>query len=392
MADFSIQREKLEQAVGILNEQQIDLWLTFVRETKHNSDPALGLIYGLDLTWHSALIVTRTGRKIAIVGRYDADNVRAVEGYDSVLIYDQSIKPELLRVLAELNPRQIAINYSESDTAADGLSHGMYLQLQRYLEGTPYELISAEHLLNPLRGRKSTSEINRIRAAVRLTEDVIDSITTLLAPGLSEIELSDFIDAEYRRLGVTRSFDQAVNCGPESNWGHGGPTHLRAAPGHIIHIDMGLVLKDYVSDIQRVWYLRPVGETGIPAPVKHAFDAVRGAIEAAGKVLKPGVKGYEVDAASRAAIVAAGYPEYQHAVGHHIGRTVHDGSTLLGPRWERYGKSPEGLVEVGNCYTLELGVVVPGYGIISVEEDVVVTASGMDYISIPQTSVIVKQL
>jgi Xaa-Pro dipeptidase len=53
---------------------------------------------------------------------------------------------------------------------------------------------------------------------------------------------------------------------------------------------------------------------------------------------------------------------------------------LLGPRWERYGKTPLGIVEVGNCFTLELGVPVPGYGFIGLEEDVLVTENGVEWL------------
>src|SRR5262245_24800697 len=138
MTDFSIQQEKLSQAVGILQEKNVDAWLTFVRETSHNADPALGLIMGQDVTWQSAFIVTRSGKKIAIAGRYDVENIRRMGGYDEVIGYDQSIQPDLLRILDSINPRQIAVNYSESDSSADGLSHGMYLVLMQYLQGKPY--------------------------------------------------------------------------------------------------------------------------------------------------------------------------------------------------------------------------------------------------------------
>ena len=85
MADFSIQREKIAQAVEILKEKNVDAWLTFVRETSHNADPALGLIVGQDVTWHSAFIITKSGRRVAIVGRYDADNLKQMGGYDTVI-------------------------------------------------------------------------------------------------------------------------------------------------------------------------------------------------------------------------------------------------------------------------------------------------------------------
>ncbi len=392
--DYTVQLEKIAQAVGILQEKDVDLWLTFVRETEHNADPALPLISPCNVTWHTALIITRTGYKVAIAGRYEIVNFQRMGVWDETIAYDQSIQPALVEVLDRLKPQQIAVNYSESDTAADGLSHGMYLTLERYLAGKPYRLVSAEGLLNPLRGRKTAAEIARIRAAVALTDQIIDRITGMLRPGLTELDIARFIHNEYKQAGVVPSWDAAycptVTCGPDSPLGHVSPSsEYVAKAGQLIRIDQGVVLNDYISDIQRVWYLQPGGETSIPAPVQHAFDSVRAAILAAAEVLKPGVQGWVVDDAARRTIVAAGYEEYKHAVGHHIGRTVHDGSTLLGPRWERYGQTPYGIVEANNCFTLELGVSVPGYGLVSLEEDVLVTDHGVEWLGKPQTEIIV---
>jgi len=115
---------------------------------------------------------------------------------------------------------------------------------------------------------------------------------------------------------------------------------------------------------------------------------VRASILAGADALRPGARGWEVDRAARSRLIKDGYPEYLHATGHHIGQTVHDGATVLGPRWERYGEAINGLVEPGNIFTLELGVHVPDLGFVGLEEDVLVTDGGIEWLSKPQTELI----
>ncbi len=75
-----------------------------------------------------------------------------------------------------------------------------------------------------------------------------------------------------------------------------------------------------------------------------------------------------------------------HAFGHLLGRVAHDGATVLGPRWERYAGICDLPIEVGNIFTLELHVVIPDRGIMSLEEDVLVCADGVEYLSNPQSN------
>ena len=60
------------------------------------------------------------------------------------------------------------------------------------------------------------------------------------------------------------------------------------------------------------------------------------------------------------------------------------GGTTLAPLWNRYGSSPLGLVEEGNVFTPEYGTAVPGRGYIGLEEDILVTADGIEWLATPQ--------
>lgn len=130
--------EKTLQANQILKELDIDVWLTFVRETSAGGDPVLPLIYGTGLTWQSAIILTKTDERIAIVGGFETDTAERISAFTEVIPYHEAIKPVLLEVLDRLQPKTIALNYSEDDVYADGLSLGLYRVLLGYLEGTEY--------------------------------------------------------------------------------------------------------------------------------------------------------------------------------------------------------------------------------------------------------------
>lgn len=391
MEDKQLVQEKVSQAIAILRELDVDLWLTFVRETSLSPDPALELILDVDLTWKSALLLGRDGQRIAIVGHYDAENVRRLECYGEVIGYHEGIGAPLRQKLAELDPQQIAINYSEDDVAADGLSTGMYLSLRRLLQDTPYgeRLVSAERIIAALRGRKSGSEVQRIRQAIATTEALFEEVEQFVQPGMSQRQIADFVHEQIdgRGLGYAwdRPYNPIVTCGPDSAIGHAAPGDVVLQRAHTLHMDLGVKENGHCSDLQRMWYVLDEGETEPPEEVRRAFDVVYGAIKAGEAALRPGAPGWQVDKAAREFIVANGYPEYQHAFGHLLGRSAHDGATVLGPRWERYAGICELPVEVGNVFTLELHVQVPGRGIMSLEEDVLVTEEGVEYLSRPQT-------
>lgn len=389
-------QEKVAQAIEILNEQKIDCWLTFVRETSAAGDPVLPLIYGHDLTWQSALILSRTGERIAIVGHYEMDTVSHVGAYGTILGYHQSIRADLLSVLERLNPQQIALNYSTNDVGADGLTYGMYQVLLGYLESTPFaeRLLSAEGIIAALRGRKTEGEVERIRAAIETTGQIYARTFDHIQPGMTEREISAFMHTQLAERGLEPAWEFAacpiVNTGPDSVVGHAAPSDLMVERGHIVHLDFGVKQDDFCSDIQRVLYMLAPGESAPPEAVQRGFDTVVRAIQAAVAAMRPGVTGQEVDAVARKVITDAGYPEYLYATGHHLGRAAHDGGGILGPTWERYGNLPHRPLEAGHVYTVEPGLAVPGYGYIGLEEDVLVTDEGAVYLGEPQTTLLVR--
>jgi Xaa-Pro aminopeptidase len=389
-------QEKVDQAIEILREKKIDAWLTFVRETSAGGDPVLPLIYGHDLTWQSALILTDSGARYAIVGDFEAETARRTGAYDTVIPYQHSIRRSLLHTLERIYPGKIAINYSCDDVHADGLNYGLYLLLLEYFEDTPWEqrLVSAEGIITALRGRKTPTEIARIRAAVETTARIFERVYAFVQPGMSERQISEAMHRLLEEFGVQPAWDldhcPAVNAGAQSPFGHTAPGDIPLERGQILHFDFGVKQAEFCSDIQRVVYYLAPGESQPPEPVQRGFNTVMEAIQKAVAAMKPGMLGKEVDAIARRVVTEAGYEEYKYATGHQLGRLAHDGAGLLGPEWERYGNTPNFPVEAGQVYTVEPGLMVPGYGYIGLEEDILVTANGAEFLGPPQTELIVR--
>ena len=282
---------------AILEEHGVDLWLTFVHETQVTPDPCMELIVGTHCTWQSAFLLSRSGGRTAIVGRYDAPGLQKIGAYSDLQTYDESVRPALLKAIESLDPQNIALNYAPSDPAADGLTHGMWLVLRETLEGTPYadRLVSSAQVVGSLRGRKTSSETERIRNAIDETEEIFALVGERIRPGMMETEIAAIFHEEVSRRGLGYAWEAeqcpAVNAGPEKEVGHTGPTELQTKRGELLHTDFGVQKDEYCSDLQRVWYLLDEGESAPPEDVVAAWEAVWASMDAGAAVLRPGVPG-----------------------------------------------------------------------------------------------------
>ncbi len=387
-------QEKVKQAAGLLREFGLDCWITFTRESEICGDPTLVFLAPGHVTWHSAFIVPADGRARAIVGLYDQKAIEETGAYDKVTGFVTGIKEPLLEYLRELDPKTIAINYSEGSEIADGLTHGMFLTLLRILAeaGMADRLVPAEKVVSALRERKTAAEIGWMKQAVRATEEIYDLAARFVAPGRTESEIAAFIlaEAERRKLPTAwgRATCPAVFTGPDTAQAHYGPTGRTVEPGHVLNMDFGVKVEGYCSDMQRTFYVLAPGETAAPEDVMKGFRTIVRAVEESRRAMRPGALGHKIDAVARAIVTGAGYAEFPHALGHQVGRFAHDGTALLGPPWEKYAQKPFQKLEAGMVFTIEPRLTVPGRGVVTIEEMVVVTPDGAEWLGRPQKDII----
>jgi Xaa-Pro aminopeptidase len=390
-------KEKVAQAVNILKEFNIDCWVTFVRESSINGDPCLDFLIASDVTWHTALIITAKGDTFAIIGKYDKQAVDDLGVYGTIIPHVTGLREPFHQVMKQINPSKIAVNYSKDSEIADGITHGMYLTLVDLLSeiGMQGRMISSEPVISALRQRKTETELNRMKDAIRATLEIYDEAFKFIKPGKTEAEVATYIRSriDARKLGYAwdPSTCPSVFSGPDTAEAHYAPTERRVQEGHILNMDFGVKSQDYCSDLQRTVYILKKGETSAPPEVQKGFDTIVKSIEESRKAMKPGVPGKDVDAVSRRVLAENGFQEYPHALGHQVGRFAHDGTALLGPAWEKYGKKPFVPLEKNMVFTLEPRLTVPDRGIATVEEMVVVTDTGAEYLSAPQKKLVLIQ-
>lgn len=390
-------QEKVDQAKALLKEFDVDCWITFARESQINGDPALAFLASADVTWHSAFIVTASGEAHAIVGQYDQKTVEDTGAYDNVVGFVEGIREPFQEYMKRKDPKSIAINYSKGSEICDGLTHGMYLFLHEMLDeiGMASRMMSAERIVSALRERKSRTEIQYMVEAIEITEKIFDAVAGFIKPGKTEKEIAAFMKQEVKNRNVGLAWEEmvcpAVFTGPDTAGAHYAPTDKKVECGHILNMDFGVRTNGYVSDMQRTFYILEPGETQAPPDVQKGFDTIVDAIESSKQALKPGKLGHEIDAVARDIVVKNGYEEFPHGLGHQLGRFSHDGTTLLGPAWEKYAQKPFQTLEENMVFTIEPRLTVPDRGVATIEEMVVITADGATFLSHPQKELILIQ-
>ncbi len=388
LASKEIIAQKHAQAAGKVRELGVDLWITYVQETSAGAERAFAYISPGNFTWESAVLVTPQGKPSVICGRLDQQVFEDSGLFKDVTTFVQDFKVPFMDYLRALKPRKVAVNFSLNDPGADGIPHGRFLHLEAMLrEALPgVEIVSAEEVILALITQKTPLEMAAIQEAVDHTVDIFGEIHAFLKPGLTEKQVYEFIGERMAHRGLQPSFQTLVFAGDRgAGMGHGDATDNDLRAGDLVHVDMGVFVRGYASDMQRTWYVAKPGEPGAPEPARRGFAVIAEANEACRKALHPGVRGVDVDAVARGMVTAAGFPEYPHALGHQVGRHVHDGGALLGPAWARYRNTPFMTAAENQVFTLEPSLNVPGFGAIGIEEDVAVTSDGARFLAPPQT-------
>lgn len=224
--------------------------------------------------------------------------------------------------------------------------------------------------LRDMRVRKSPEEVGKIKHAVDLIEQVLSESLKKVKEGVTENELVAEVEYQIRKLGADGpSFDSMVLSGEKTALPHGVPGDRQIRRGDLLMFDIGVYADGYASDITRTF---AVGE--LSEELVRIYETVLAANEAAIAAIRPGVTFASIDRAAREVIEAAGYgPYFIHRLGHGLGIDVHEFPSVHGEN--------EFLLAEGHVFTVEPGIYVPGVGGVRIEDDVLVTATGVEVLT-----------
>jgi Xaa-Pro aminopeptidase len=243
------------------------------------------------------------------------------------------------------------------------------------LDAAP-SLVPIDGVIEVERSVKDDYELSLLRTAGAMLSDVTDQVLRLARKGVSERDLALEIDTVIRRTGFEKpAFETIVASGPNSAMPHARPTNRTLGEGDLVVLDFGGVYDSYCVDLTRTVVVGPASQRAreVHAAVRDAHDR---AVEATG----PGASRFAIDAAARDSLTAAGMgAAFGHGTGHGLGVEVHE-EPRISKRGPNVDTSREA-VAPGMVFTIEPGAYFPGWGGVRIEDDVLVTESGVELLT-----------
>lgn len=395
----SIREERIATLLGpAMQRAGVDAWVVLGRENAN--DPIAAHVGAENAGGLAAFLFFADGAggisSLAISPETEATALSEVTPLDSVrsIPRGSSTYEAVADELRARDSRRIAVN-SSSRNIADGLSWTQRAELERALgPALSGRLVSSEEVVIEWLSVKLPREVEIMRRAAELTEQLELEAYQQVVPGVTtDADVARFLKGRMAELGVVDGWapDQNpnVNSGPDR--GHSHATDKVIQPGDVIQTDFGIRVHGmWVTDIQRFAYVLRPGETEAPPEMQARWEHAREGSRAAFGAMRPGVTGWDVDLAQREVLERHGSIPIIWSTGHPVGYWAHDVGPRLGGAAGGARPSGDAARELRPGHTFAFD----GFfgwpqddgttKTISVEEMVVVTEGGAEWLIPPQ--------
>jgi Xaa-Pro aminopeptidase len=301
------------------------------------------------------LLISETAAYLLTDGRYTEQAKNQATQFEVI-----SRSERVLETVADLLQQE---RVSTLGFESDHLTVAEYQQLKTAI--APVATKHVRQLVEELRMIKDEQEIECIKRAIRVVDEVFVELLAEIAPGMTEHHVATRMEYLMREKGASgSSFDTIVASGVRSALPHGVASEKMLANGELVTLDFGCYVDGYTSDLTRTFVL---GTSH--AKQREIYDIVLESQQKTIAALRPGMTGREADQIARRVIEEAGYGEaFAHGLGHGIGLDIHEEPSLR--------RSSEQVLQPGMVVTIEPGIYLPGFGGVRIEDDVLITNSG----------------
>jgi Xaa-Pro aminopeptidase len=298
---------------------------------------------------NAALLVEQERVRLYTDFRY-IDAAREVEGVE-VVQSKRALVAELAETLSGRIGFETVLPYAQYETLRAG----------------GIDLVARSGLVEALRAVKDEGELATIRRACAITDRAFERLLDVQFVGRRELDVAWDLGEIFRDEGAEApAFEFIVGSGPTGSKPHARAGDRKVGRGELVVIDFGCNVDGYASDCTRTVATGP-----LDARAREAYEVVRLAQDAALGGIRAGLGGVEADALARDVIDASEFKGAMgHGLGHGLGLDVHED-----PRLSTESKD---VLEAGNVVTVEPGVYLSGEFGIRIEDDVVVTADGIE--------------
>lgn len=278
------------------------------------------------------------------------DAARAVADVE-VVQTKRSLVAELAETLAGTLGFETVLPYAQYQTLAAG----------------GIDLVPRSGVVEALRAVKDENELATLRRACKITDRAFERLLDVPFIGRRERDVAWDLVQIFHEEGAEAVWPEfIVGSGPTGSQPHGRAGDRKVGKQELVVVDAGCSIDGYTSDYTRTFATGPLDQE-----LREAYEVVQLAQDAALGGIRAGLSGVEADALARNVIDASPFRGAMgHGLGHGLGLDVHEDPRL--------STESTDVLEAGNVVTVEPGVYLGGRFGIRIEDDVVVTETGIE--------------
>lgn len=324
---------KLPEVKKYLAKEKLDAIILF------NKDPCFNYFFGGEFE-HGLMILTSKGNYLLLTNLYSP------KAHGFKVVHWDKFDDDLKAFSKKHRIKKIGANYSS-----------LLLRQKKFLS-KHFKTFDVSEFLGYIRQTKTKEEIERIKAACRITDQIFELIIKNFKNFRTESDIMKFIKIKALELADGISFEPIVASGRNAVIAHHNPDS-KLEKGFLI-LDFGVKYKSYLSDMTRTLYLGKPTEKEIMIYnmvldiQKKCIDKARLGLNA-GRLYNYSIKLFGKDA-----------KYFVHGLGHGIGVEIHERPS--------FGLKGKDRLVNGAIFTIEPGYYNQKTGIgIRIEDDVLLS-------------------